>query len=190
MHASVTDDHPSRRPTRELSEQPAAARRPPCAPLFGLAPARACRVSLPPKRASSLWRWSSPRGGRALPASLLCGARTFLGRGLSTDAPAAVRPPPGILILPDSNACSKRHCRRRAYRPTSWPGRTAVAWPMRRGMGIRPLSVRYARGAGTPRLSAARAVRRWRRCSDDRRPCSARAGRGRRCSPRSRGAGP
>ena len=45
--------------------------------------------------ASSLWRWSSPRGGRVLPASLLCGARTFLGRGLSTDAPATIRPPPG-----------------------------------------------------------------------------------------------
>src|SRR5918992_1286797 len=42
------DGHPSLRPTRELSEPPAAARRPPCAPLFGLAPARACRVSLPP----------------------------------------------------------------------------------------------------------------------------------------------
>ena len=36
------DGHPSVRPTRELSEPPAAARRPPCAPLFGLAPARAC----------------------------------------------------------------------------------------------------------------------------------------------------
>ena len=84
------------------------AERAACAPLFGLAPARACRVSLPlPKeRASSLWRWSSPHGGRALPASLLCGARTFLGRGLSTDAPAAIRPPPGIYILAESNRCS------------------------------------------------------------------------------------
>ena len=50
--------------------------------------------------ASSLWRWSSPRGGRVLPASLLCGARTFLGRGLSTLAPAAIRPPPGPSFYP------------------------------------------------------------------------------------------
>src|SRR5215831_2515561 len=28
--------------------------------------------------ASSLWHWSSPHGGRALPATLRCGARTFL----------------------------------------------------------------------------------------------------------------
>src|SRR5207237_3456442 len=28
---------------------------------------------------SSLWHWSSPHGGRALPATLRCGARTFLG---------------------------------------------------------------------------------------------------------------
>ena len=42
MSPSVTDGHPSVRPTRELSEPRRAA----CAPLFGLAPARACRVSL------------------------------------------------------------------------------------------------------------------------------------------------
>ena len=95
------DGHPSVRPTRGLSEPPAAARTPPFALLFGLAPARACRVSLPPlRRASSLWRWSSPHGGRALPANLLYGARTFLERRLSTIAPAAVRPPPGSAIVP------------------------------------------------------------------------------------------
>ena len=62
--------------------------------------------ALRPARASSLWRWSSPRGGRVLPAGLLFGARTFLGRGLSTDAPAAVRPPPGTDIVLDSNVRS------------------------------------------------------------------------------------
>ena len=30
------------------------------------------------RSASSLWHWSSPCGGRALPATLRCGARTFL----------------------------------------------------------------------------------------------------------------
>ena len=30
------------------------------------------------RAASSLWHWSSPHGGRALPATLRCGARTFL----------------------------------------------------------------------------------------------------------------
>src|SRR5947208_15576650 len=97
---SAGDGHPSVRPTRGLSEPPAATRTSPFALLFGLAPARACRVSLPLARASSLWRWSSPHGGRALPASLLYGARTFLGRRLSTIAPAAVRPPPGTAIVP------------------------------------------------------------------------------------------
>src|SRR5436190_14494738 len=100
MSPSAGDGHPSERPTRGLSEPPAAARTPPFALLFGLAPARACRVSLPrlAARASSLWRWSSPRGGRALPANLLCGARTFLGRRLSALASAAVQPPPGAPI--------------------------------------------------------------------------------------------
>ena len=63
-----------------------------CALLFGLAPGRVCRVSLRPGRsrpASSLWHWSSPRGGRALPAALRCGARTFL---TSAGCPASARP--------------------------------------------------------------------------------------------------
>ena len=42
IRIGLMDGHPSLRPTRELSEPPAPARRPPCAPLFGLAPARAC----------------------------------------------------------------------------------------------------------------------------------------------------
>jgi len=65
------------RPTRGLGSAPLPANRV-VALLFGLAPGRACRVSLRPKPASSLWRWSSPRGGRVLPATSRCGARTFL----------------------------------------------------------------------------------------------------------------
>ena len=46
-----------------------------CALLFDLAPGRVCRVSLRSnglrhRPASSLWHWSSPHGGRALPATL------------------------------------------------------------------------------------------------------------------------
>ena len=98
------DGHPSERPTRGLSEQP---RRPPIRSCSGQSLPRFTPASaLRPGRASSLWRWSSPHGGRALPAGLLYGARTFLERGLSADAPAAVRPPPGTDSLPDSNKCS------------------------------------------------------------------------------------
>jgi hypothetical protein len=125
----LMDGHPSERPTRGLSEPPAAARTPPCALLFGLAPARACLVSLPlaNERASSLWRWSSPHGGRALPANLLYGARTFLERGLSTIAPAAVRPPPGTLIVSDSNTRSSCAPRKR---PVGWiPAELVVRRP-------------------------------------------------------------
>ena len=39
--------------------------------------------------ASSLWHWSSPLGGRALPATLRCGARTFL---TPAGCPASARP--------------------------------------------------------------------------------------------------
>ena len=45
--------------------------------------------SVPEGPASSLWHWSSPRGGRALPATLRCGARTFL---TSAGCPASARP--------------------------------------------------------------------------------------------------
>jgi hypothetical protein len=102
--SSVTDGHPSERPTRELSEPPAAAEaalRSPIRSCSGQSlPRFTPRPGLATGGASSLWRWSSPHGGRALPADLLYGARTFLGRGLSTDAPAAVQPPPGMVILP------------------------------------------------------------------------------------------
>lgn len=50
--------------------------------LFGLAPGRACPFHPArrpgPRADSSLLRWSSPRGGRVLPATLRRGARTFL----------------------------------------------------------------------------------------------------------------
>src|SRR6476646_4044043 len=51
------------------------------------------------RSASSLWHWSSPHGGRALPATLRCGARTFLG---TDPLPGGPRPSdrlagPGIL---------------------------------------------------------------------------------------------
>ena len=55
----------------------------PTALLFGLAPGRACPFhpapfGFPNAAGSSLWRWSSPLGGRVLPATLRRGARTFL----------------------------------------------------------------------------------------------------------------
>ena len=47
--------------------------------------------------ASSLWHWSSPHGGRALPATLRCGARTFL---TPTGCPARARPSDRLADLP------------------------------------------------------------------------------------------
>ena len=83
------------RPTRGLSEQPAAARTPPCALLFGLAPARACRVSL--------LRFHA---GIVTVALVLASRRTGVTREpalWSSDfpqapmVPATVRPSPGTL---------------------------------------------------------------------------------------------
>src|SRR5439155_25979664 len=67
---------------------------PGCVLLLGLAPGRVCRVSpRPPAEAdrtdSSLWHWSSSYDGRALPATLRWGARTFLA---STGCPTDTRP--------------------------------------------------------------------------------------------------
>src|SRR5262245_46374404 len=49
--------------------------------LLGLAPGRVCRVSprIPVARPadSSLWHWSSPHGGRALPATLALRSSDF-----------------------------------------------------------------------------------------------------------------
>jgi len=70
------------RPTRGLGSAPLPAVARGYALLFGLAPGGVCLVSLrrrlAPAAASSLWHWSSSRDGRALPATLRCGARTFL----------------------------------------------------------------------------------------------------------------
>lgn len=46
--------------------------------LFELAPRRVYLISLRPNRTFFLLHLSSPRGGRGLPATLPCGARTFL----------------------------------------------------------------------------------------------------------------
>ena len=90
-HFRGGDGHPSgtpvarrlMRPTRGRGDAPLA--RPPNgrgALLFGLAPGRACPFHPARHRrspaGSSLWRWSSPHGGRVLPATLRRGARTFL----------------------------------------------------------------------------------------------------------------
>src|SRR6516225_620812 len=72
------------RPTRGLGSAPLAPGR-----SHGVAPSYLALLRVefarftPPdgsrrRPASSLWHWSSPCGGRALPATLRCGARTFL----------------------------------------------------------------------------------------------------------------
>ena len=84
---------------RARAARPVPGRWPRHALLLGLAPGRVCRVSLrrPKPPASSLWHWSSPRGGRGLPAALRCGARTFLTRGSlgARDRPAGSLPGSG-----------------------------------------------------------------------------------------------
>ena len=73
------------RPTRGLGSAPLPRRgrprglRPPIWPCSGWSlPRFTPRRPEGRRPASSLWHWSSPRGGRALPATLRCGARTFL----------------------------------------------------------------------------------------------------------------
>ena len=46
--------------------------------LLGVAPYRVYLISLQPNCTCFLLHWSSPYGGRALPAIALCGVRTFL----------------------------------------------------------------------------------------------------------------
>ncbi len=46
--------------------------------LHGVSPHRVYLISLQPNCTSFLLHWSSPYGGRALPAMLHCGVRTFL----------------------------------------------------------------------------------------------------------------
>ena len=106
-----------------------------CALLFGLAPGRVCRVSLRPRQpasASSLWHWSSPLGGRELPATLRCGARTFL---TPTGCPPSARPSgrlAGRRILATAWYPDRRpDDRRRGYaRRPSRPGRSARGHPV------------------------------------------------------------
>ena len=82
------------RPTRGLGSaplprqrSPAVGLRPPIWPCSGWSLPRFTPTSTRrPMSASSLWHWSSPRGGRALPATLRWGARTFL-------TPKRVTPP-------------------------------------------------------------------------------------------------
>src|SRR5439155_4925601 len=98
------------RPTRGLGDAPAAAANRGIALLFGLAPGRARLVSPRPKPGSSLWRWSSPRGGRALPATLRRGARTFLTGARLAPRPRAIvwltRQPRLILLPPHDEPAS------------------------------------------------------------------------------------
>src|SRR4029079_943147 len=54
--------------------------------------------------ASSLWRWSSPHGGRALPATLRWGARTFL---TPPGCPGDARPSGRLADFPDSTASGR-----------------------------------------------------------------------------------
>src|SRR5215213_3721397 len=84
--------------------------------LFGLAPGRACRVSLrrPKPPASSLWRWSSPRGGWELPTTLRWGARTFLtplGLPRSARGHPAVSLTNGFYLPPDRSQIRAGHGR-------------------------------------------------------------------------------
>ena len=115
-----SDGHPSEAagcPTAHAADPRAGQRALPAsrlvALLFGLAPGRACRVSLRPKPASSLWRWSSPRGGRELPATSRCGARTFL---TPAGCPVDARPSGRLADVVNSTRWA-RFARRRGSRP-------------------------------------------------------------------------
>src|SRR5690242_4487902 len=84
------------RPTRGLGSAPLPPRRLPAAgapSYLALLRVEFARFTPPDglrrRPASSLWHWSSPHGGRALPATLRCGARTFL---TPADCPADARP--------------------------------------------------------------------------------------------------
>src|SRR5207247_6907625 len=81
------------RPTRGLGSAPLPRRvaphglRPPIWPCSGWSLPVSLRRRLSPPAASSLWHWSSSHDGRVLPATLRCGARTFL-------TPSTGFPPP------------------------------------------------------------------------------------------------
>jgi hypothetical protein len=87
------------RPTRGLGNaplpRPVARRglRPPIWPCSGWSlPVSLRRPARGRATASSLWHWSSSRDGRVLPATLRCGARTFLAASLRVTPTGAARP--------------------------------------------------------------------------------------------------
>jgi len=87
------------RPTRGLGSaplpRPVARRglRPPIWPCSGWSlPVSLRRPARRWAAASSLWHWSSSRDGRELPATLRCGARTFLTASLRVTPTGAARP--------------------------------------------------------------------------------------------------
>ena len=144
-------------PTRGLGSAPLPPANRGCALLFGLAPGGVCRVSLRPRGpASSLWHWSSPHGGRALPATLRWGARTFLTpHGCPSDA------------RPSGRLAGSRIVRRAAGGPRSrsrpeplgvlaemdaWPVR-ATSSPSRTARPSAPPRCGTARNAATRRAS-------------------------------------
>lgn len=141
------------RPTRGLGSAPLPPADRGCALLFGLAPGRVCRVSLrsPGGSASSLWHWSSPRGGRALPAALRWGARTFL---TPTGRPGDARPSGRLAGPPSLREHGERGPSPRMHPAPAVP--PAVLFPpFSHRTGVRPL-----RGARR-RATRARGLRRF-----------------------------
>jgi hypothetical protein len=127
--------------------------------LFGLAPGRACLVSLhgPARRpdpASSLWRWSSPRGGWGLPTTLRWGARTFL---TPAGLPRPTRSHPAVSLTPrfyPGSPISPAGGPPTRGRPPS-PGRSPRCTWRRRGSSARGVRARRSsRPAGSGACAA------------------------------------
>ncbi len=117
------------RPTRGLGSAPLSRPKPGCALLFGLAPGRVCRVSLrsrlAPEPASSLWHWSSPHGGRALPATLRLRSSDFphaVPRGCPRRGaqPSDRLADPSILLLMQRPPLAARCPTTLPYAPGRW----------------------------------------------------------------------
>ena len=199
IRIGLMDGHPSVRPTRELSEPPAAARRPPCAPLFGLAPARACPFHSRSRGSGHRHCDAGPRLTADGCYPLACSEEL----GLSSDAAfRPMRPRPSSRLQGD-------HCTRLEHPFGSRTGRT-VRIDTRRALrvvsSLRNVSIHGSRELGRSNRAQGRVVIAWcesgpfvatvarglrrdsghrsPRCSADRHPCSARAGRARRCTPR------
>ena len=161
------DGHPSRvpvtrhlkRPTRGRGDAPLPRPEPRTPSYLALHRVELARFTparrQKPPAGSSLWRWSSPRGGRALPATPRRGARTFLvrsGRSLRT------RPSGHLAGTLHSSAGAPTVRRQARLRPGSRPrgapprpGRRARGWRARR----RPGSWRAARGGALQRSKPA-----------------------------------